>query len=330
MKQHFPGKRALLHDEGYSGPLKSSRYFEGWYTRQVTADKSRTLAVIVGISLASEPHAFIQLLSGPEGKVLKVKYPLEELIARRDRFEVQLGGNFFSPDRMVLSIHNGGEVVEGELEFSERVPFPSTPVSPGVMGPFSWVPFMECIHGIISMDHCVNGQIKWNDDIVDFSSGRGYIEKDRGRSMPTEWIWVHTNQFENPGNSLLLSVARIPFLGGSFAGHLGFLRFDSQLHRFGTYTGSRVFGSSSGSKLDIRVESRHRVLELWLEWEGDGGTLDAPVDGSMSREIVESPLSTVKAILRERGSLIWEGKACPAAVEVVGPPGKLLSQAGRA
>lgn len=324
MKQHFPGKRALLHDEGYSGPLKSSRYFEGWYTRQVTADKSRSLAVIVGISLASEPHAFIQLLFGPEGKVLKVKYPLEELIARRDRYEVKLGENLFSPDGLTLNIESGGERVVGKLEFSNRVSFPSTPLSPGVMGPFSWVPFMECIHGIISIDHQVDGRMTWNDDIVDFSSGRGYIEKDRGRSMPQQWIWLHTNQFENSGDSLLLSVARIPFLGGSFTGHLGFLRFDNQLHRFGTYTGSRISGKSSEENLEISVKSRHRVLELGVEWKGAGGKLDAPVDGAMSREIIESPLSTVNVVLRERDSLIWEGNAGPAAVEVAGAPDRLL------
>lgn len=324
MKQHFPGRRALFHDEGYSGPLKSSRYFEGWYTRQVTADKSRSLAVIVGISLASDPYAFIQLLSGPEGKVLKVKYPLEDLSARRDRYEVKLGANIFSPDRLVLNIESGGEQVKGQLDFSERVQFPSNPISPGVMGPFSWVPFMECIHGIISMDHRVDGQLIWNGDTVDFSSGRGYIEKDRGRSMPRQWIWVHTNQFEKPGNSLLLSVARIPFLGSSFVGHLGFLRFEEQLHRFGTYTGSQVSGTSSEDNLEILVKSRHRDLELRAEWKGRGGRLEAPVDGSMSREIIELPFSTVNAVLRDRGSLLWEGNAGPAAVEVVGPTGRLL------
>ena len=61
MKQIFPGKRAFHLDEGYSGPLRSTPYFEGWYLRQVTSDKSRSLAVIIGLSLAPDPHAFIRI-----------------------------------------------------------------------------------------------------------------------------------------------------------------------------------------------------------------------------------------------------------------------------
>ena len=116
MKQLFPGKHHFHLDEGYSGPLRSTPYFEGWYLRQVTADKTRSLAVIIGLSLAPDPHAFIQLLSGPEGRVLKVRYPLDELTARRDRFEVTLGKNRFSSEGLVLDIDNGEALLENILE----------------------------------------------------------------------------------------------------------------------------------------------------------------------------------------------------------------------
>ena len=43
---------------------------------------------------------------------------------------------------------------------------------------------MECYHGIVSMDHTVNGLIEINNEKIDFSEGRGYIEKDWGRSFP--------------------------------------------------------------------------------------------------------------------------------------------------
>jgi tocopherol cyclase len=192
------------------------------------------------------------------------------------------------------------------------------------MGPFSWVPFMECIHGLISMDHEVTGEISWNNENLNFDGGRGYIEKDRGRSMPEQWIWVHTNQFENSGDSLMLSVARIPWLGSSFTGHLGFLRYDGYLQRFGTYAGSTVSGVAAEGGLELQVKARRRTLELGLEWEGKGGSLDAPVLGSMSREIIESPRSRVVVVLRENGVLLWEGSAAPAAVEVAGDPAELL------
>jgi hypothetical protein len=42
---------------------------------------------------------------------------------------------------------------------------------------------------------------------------RGYVEKDRGRSFPSLWIWIQTNSFPKYiGTSLFFSVARIPIL----------------------------------------------------------------------------------------------------------------------
>ena len=46
------------------------------------------------------------------------------------------------------------------------------------MGPFAFVPFMECYHGIVSMDHIIQGELEIDGVNIDFSNGRGYLEKD--------------------------------------------------------------------------------------------------------------------------------------------------------
>jgi len=54
-----------------------------------------------------------------------------------------------------------------------------------------------------------------NNDANTFVSSRGYVEKDRGQSFPSLWIWMQTNAFRkniNVGTSLFFSVARIPIL----------------------------------------------------------------------------------------------------------------------
>ncbi len=324
LKACFPGKRQIFRDEGYRGPLVSTRYFEGWYLRHVSFDKSRSLAVIAGLSLAPDPHAFIQLLYGPDSRVVKVRYSLEELKARRDRFELILGNNHFSPRGMVLDIDNGIDKICGSLEYHNVSAYPSTVVSPGIMGPFSWLPFMECIHGLISMDHGLSGQILWNGENLDFSNGRGYIEKDRGRSMPEQWVWVQTNQFENPGDSLMFSLAGIPWMGRSFNGHLGFLRLNGTLNKFGTYTGSRVSGRRAEGHMELQIRNKQLTLLLDLDWEGKGGSLYAPVQGVMNREIIEMPHSILKATLTKDRKILWKGRAEPAAAEVVGDLSKIL------
>lgn len=46
------------------------------------------------------------------------------------------------------------------------------------MGPFSFVPFMEYYHGILSMDHNIEGSLEHNGKIISFDQGKGYMEKD--------------------------------------------------------------------------------------------------------------------------------------------------------
>ena len=44
------------------------------------------------------------------------------------------------------------------------------------MGPFSYIPFMECNHAIISMQNTINGYININDNLINFNNNKGYIE----------------------------------------------------------------------------------------------------------------------------------------------------------
>lgn len=56
-------------------------------------------------------------------------------------------------------------------------------LSGDIMGPFRWIPFMQCRHEIISMRHNVAGTLKINREQLHFGKGIGYIEKDRGASF---------------------------------------------------------------------------------------------------------------------------------------------------
>ena len=51
------------------------------------------------------------------------------------------------------------------------------------MGPFSFVPLMECYHGILSMNHSLKGTLSFQGENLLFTGGKGYIEKDWGHSF---------------------------------------------------------------------------------------------------------------------------------------------------
>jgi hypothetical protein len=98
------------------------------------------------------------------------------------------------------------------------------------MGPVGWMPGLECTHGILSFDHELSGNLTLtttasnkknatttsssaggSTEIISMNGGRGYTEKDFGRSFPSLWVWIQTNNFRNnPGTSLFVSIARIP------------------------------------------------------------------------------------------------------------------------
>ena len=72
--------------------------------------------------------------------------------------------------------------MDGMLKFdmSSHSYWPMTLFNPGAMGYLSYLSLLtECNHGVLSMDFRItSGSVKINDRIVDFSGGRGYIEKD--------------------------------------------------------------------------------------------------------------------------------------------------------
>ncbi len=86
------------------------------------------------------------------------------------------------------------------------------------MGWYAFVPFMECYHAVIGFDHPLEGKININGNEIDFTGGRGYIEKDYGKSFPSYYIWMQSNHFETEEISVMASVAKIPWLGSSFDG----------------------------------------------------------------------------------------------------------------
>ena len=66
------------------------------------------------------------------------------------------------------------------------------------------------------------------------------MEKDWGSSMPSSWIWMQTNHFDEEEVSLFGSVAKIPWLRSYFTGYIFGFYYKGHLYRFTTYTGTKI------------------------------------------------------------------------------------------
>ncbi len=310
----------------YQGWGKTRKYFEGWYFKVVNADETRAFAFIPGISMneSGEKQAFIQVLDGKRKTADYYAFEASAFIPSEKEFSVKVGDNSFSSGGVRLDL----PAVSGKLEFNDTREWPNPWYAPGIMGPYTFAPFMECNHGIVSLDHPVSGSLVINGEETDFTGGRGYIEKDWGHSFPSAYIWMQSNHFGDPGISFKSSVARIPWLTGNFTGFITGLLVDRHLYRFTEYGGTRL------TRLDVtgtgvEMEFRNRKHSLSVSAPTDTATpLAAPINGFMGGRIEESMTSIITLTLSETstGRIIFSGEGRNGCIEISGDTRTLMPQ----
>lgn len=306
----------------FQGHNRKKRYFEGWYFKCISADRRHAIAVIPGMAIDPEGkrHSFIQVINAVSGKTWYYHFPYLDFYASNGSFEVHVGKNTFGPDGLSLDIDTDEGRLKGELSFTDIHLFPTSRFSPGIMGPFTYIPFMECYHGIIHLYHRLQGAIELDGELMDFTDGTGYIEKDYGRSFPRTYLWLQASHFKPQGASFVFSQARIPLLGGEFPGFFAYFTDFKKIHvRFATYNRSRLSkwhvdpaaGTCSGE-----LTGPAGTLYFEAKMSG-GGKLRAPVDGLMEREIVESITALVSVkLVSSHKEVLFEGASSEAGMEI--------------
>jgi hypothetical protein len=284
--------RTTMHPDWYQGHNRKPPYFEGWYFKMIDPTTRHKLVVIPAIFKSSDPHAFIQVMDGSTSESWYHRYPIDQFWAASDRFSIRVGENTFTKDEINLNIDLPEQKIQGKLKFSGQVSWPVSVKSPGIMGWYAWVPTMECYHGVVSLDHVIEGSLTWDGRVVDFSGGRGYIEKDWGQSFPSAWIWMQSNHFEEAGTSLTASIAMIPWRRTRFRGFIVGLWHQRVLYRFATYTGAETLSLKlDDKKIDWVMQGKTAGGLHWLNIHaerGEAGILAGPSTVDMGKRVAES------------------------------------------
>jgi hypothetical protein len=322
----------VWHPALYQDGSARRGYFEGWYFKATSADGRSTIAIIPGVSIepAGRRHAFVQVMRD-DGRAHWFDLPWETFSSDRMRFGIRVGDCRFSDREIVLDLDDGEARIHGTLALGEPQPWPVRPLSPGIMGPFRFAPFMECYHGVLSLDHSVDGALEFDGESLAFDGGRGYTEKDWGRSFPSAWVWVQSNRFERTGVSLTASIARIPWVGTSFVGSIVGLLVDGELYRFATYTGARLVSLAHfPGGVEVALEDAHHRIEIAASGAVPG-VLRSPVLGRMVGRVEESLCGTVSVRLLERagGKVVFAGTGHNSGMEMMDPAGDLTATGPR-
>lgn len=280
------------------------RYFKGWFFKSQNKKVSVAVIPAVHIEKNGEKSASIQIIT--EKGAWRIPFSYEQFSAKKRMPNITIGDNIFTRQRMRLRINTETVTAHGDLKFG-----PFTTLSYDIMGPFRILPLMECRHSVYSLCHSVSGILVINDEKYYFDHDVGYIEGDRGHSFPVNYAWtqcnfgeVHTERINiknDATNSLMLSVAEIPWGPFHFTGVIGVILYQNKEYRIGTYLGAKITAIHQGE-----ITIRQGTLEFTAKLiEKKDASLYAPIDGSMKRRVGESISCTAFYTLEEYGETIF-------------------------
>ena len=161
--------------------------------------------------------------------------------------------------------------------------------------------------------------------------GRGYIEKDWGKSFPAGYLWMHSNHFSHPTTSIMASIALIPWIRGEFRGILIGLKHRRQLHTFATYNRSRTKAISvNDDRIRWTVEGPKGLrLDITAE-RSEGALLHAPVRTEMHRRVEETLNARLHVVMTDGdGGVLLDDVGEVAGLEVHGDLVRLMTTRGR-
>ncbi len=316
----------------YHGHNKSKNFFEGWYFKLVDAKKENVMVFIPGISYGRQPdhhHSFIQVIQAVNRQYDYLTYPVQSFQAERNMFRVGIQGNVFSLQGIHLDLNREEIRIQGDLQFSNTVKWPDSFIQPGSMGFYNYIPGMQCYAQVCAMDMDLSGSLTIDGREMDFTGGKGYVEKNWGKMFPYSWIWIQSNHFNVPRASLSCSLAHIPLPVGSFRGFLIGLLLDRQFFSFTTMNRSRMFIYPKGHDVTIRVENKEYVMKMDTETKDDNFILlKGPRDGQMVPLVQENLAGRVGVTLVQKrtGDVLFQSIGECAGIEYGGNQMMVLDQ----
>lgn len=265
------------------------KYFFGHYFK--LQSNTETIALIPSYSrIGKNYYAYLQIITKDKSYVEDFNYSEYK---RGKGFNVQIGNNIFNEDGIKLNI-NGDVKLSGNIDFVEL-----NKLKGSIMGPFNYIPFMECKHMVKSIKHRINGKLYLNDKEYNFDDSYCYIEGDKGRSFPKEYTWTHA-LFNN--GSIMFSIAKIPFGLFNFTGIIGFINYNGKTKKFGTYNFTKVIKLTEE---EIIIKKGKYKLYINLIKENDY-PLKAPTLGKMDRIIKESAECIIKYKYTFKDKIIFD------------------------
>ena len=320
----------LKRPELYHGQSQKRPFFEGWY-HKMSSKNGETFVAIPGIyrsGINNNQTAFLMFYQGSSGKVDYIPYKVEDFQCDANSYQLKLGKNYFSLERVLLDFEHEHLNVKGEIITNNLNPWPVSLIERGCMGWYGYIPTMECFHGILSMNHTLNGHLDINKDRISFDHGKGYIEKDWGKNFPKDWVWAQSNSFNESELSISASLATIPWKSYEFSGFIIGIHHKEKLYKFTTYNFSKILKIKfEDNALFWVIKKGHLQIEITIRAGSTSGLLHAPDKTDMVPKVREFLDGEISFILKKNQEIILEQYSDQCAVEIIGKTNRLIDNA---
>ena len=304
----------IFQGEKYLNANKN--YFEGWYFKNTNNEKG--ISFIPGINIEEKnKKSFIQVITNDTSYF--INYSINDFKFNFNPFCIQIGNNTFSKEGIHIDIKDNTQNLKiyGDIKYSNSKNIHTSFFSPNIMGHFSYVPFMECNHAILSMKNNIYGSINIQNNKINFNNDIGYIEKEWGCSFPKSYIWCQGNNFQKSNASFMLSIADIPFKLFNFRGIICDLIIDNQEFKFTTYNNTRIIEYYIDDYL-LNITLKKGPYDLNIKSKYNAGIkLVAPVKGKMEKDIFESITALNTVTLKRDNNIIFIDTSTNCGLEIV-------------
>lgn len=295
----------IINPDIYHGTNKKNSFFEGWYFKLVDKNMNNVISIIPGIYLGKSnenSHSFIQILQGITANYSYKKFNKDEFSSNNNNeFDINVANSSFSLKRISLNINDDTCYINGIVSFKNLMKWPDSVINPGSMGYYNFIPHMQCYSQVSVMDMDLEGSLNINGSEINFSGGKGYIEKNWGSAFPYSWTWVQCNSFNNRKASISCSIGHIPFMLTSFRGFLIGLFVDDKFYKFTTINKSTL--NIVQNALDVIITTENKKYKLIIETKTDRSAFMlcmGPRDDKMVPLVEENLKASVKVTLIDK------------------------------
>ena len=248
-----------------------NRFF-GMYYKHQNKD-GYTLAVIVSHSNEGE---MVQIITNDRAALIN------------DPSQVK--ASFFGIE---FNVHQEGLNLTGKITYGELLK-----PKKDIMSYYRFFP-IECKHKVYSMYHHLDGEIFINDEHISFNDGDGYMEGDKGRNFPKEYLWLNAS---NEEASIILAIATIPMGLAKITGITSLIEYKNKEYRFGTYNFAKA---KKISRSHIQIKKGKYLLDIEID-DHQGHALKAPNKGEMNRFIHECPSVRIHYTLKKKNEILMD------------------------